>query len=185
MQLFDDEIRGKRVAVVGNSASILKERLGMNIDSYEVVIRINLGIPCTRLPDRPYIDPAAVGRRTTIWAAARYWPGVLPDFCKLILWMKLTKLGKQELNTLWDSKPHCPVELWPEDLERECKEFVGADPSTGIRLLWYMRNRLQPAEVATFGFDCWRSLTHWAGRRNTHNHDRDKEWNALRRLGFQ
>lgn len=174
MHRLQREVDGKRVALVGNSEAILREANGSAIDGHELVIRINLGVP-HRLR-----RPAAIGERTDIWATARYWERALPLDTRLAVWMKLTTLGAMELERFVNSNPHCPVILWPREFENQCREFVGADPSTGVRLLWWLRTQANPASVSLFGFDFWESKSHWSQRRNTPNH-----MPQLERLAFQ
>lgn len=170
-------VADKHVALVGNSQAILGSNQGDAIDDHDIVIRMNLGLPSTR------IDPFSVGYRTDVWATARHWPNVsVPASVICILWMKLTKLGAHELKQWNRDPPSQPIIQWPKDLEAECRKFVGADPSTGIRLLWWLKDRC--AKITPYGMDCWRDVSHWSGQRNTHNHDRDKEWDAMRRLGY-
>jgi hypothetical protein len=176
-------VADKSVAVVGNSEAILARADGTLIDGHDLVLRMNLGIPdCGAGKVR--IGRTAVGYRTDIWATARYWPNVLPPECAAIVWMKLTKLGKQELASLQGSNPHCPVWLWPHELEREVRAFVGADPGTGIRILYWLARYAYPKSVTLFGMDCWQHNTHWSGQKATCNHKPDLEMLALKRLGY-
>jgi hypothetical protein len=71
---------------------------------------------------------------------------------------------------------------WPHALEDACRKFVGADPGTGIRLLWWLKTHAKPSQVSVFGFDCWKTPSAWSGRFNTPNHKPDLEQAALDRL---
>lgn len=174
MQRLRELVDGKSVALVGNATSILKHDLGAKIDSHEVVIRMNLGLP-GRLP------PRSIGTRTSVWLAGRYWKGVEPkvDLC---VFMKLTKLGDVEWDQFVDSIPPFPLVRWERSLEDECRAFVGADPGTGIRALWWLKKRASPASVNVFGMDCWRTPSHWSGKMNTPNHKPALEREALEKL---
>ena len=57
--MIGNQIKGKRVAVVGNAESIIGSGQGEKIDSYDIVIRINLRFP----KEEEYKD---VGKRTDI-----------------------------------------------------------------------------------------------------------------------
>lgn len=177
-------VSNKRIAVVGNSEAILSTKSASAIDGHDLVVRMNIGLPGLHASVGKRVAREAVGYRTDIWATARYWPIPVPDECKGILWMKLTKLGKEELTSMVDSKPHCQVWLWPQELEDQCKQFVGADPGTGIRLLWWLKKWASPSEVTPFGFDCWATKSHWSGQRQTKNHVPEKERAAMTALGF-
>lgn len=177
-------VADKTVAIVGNSESILHRKDGALIDSYDLVLRMNLGLPGLNTSGTR-INRESVGWKTNIWATARYWPNVLPKECSAIIWMKLTKLGKFELRSLIDSQPHCPVYNWPVDLEKEVKDFVGADPGTGIRMIYWMSRYAYPKSIGVFGFDCWNTNSHWSNKGPTSNHNPNLEKIAMEKLGFK
>lgn len=181
MLLSEGLVRGCSVALVGNSAAILRGTAGHQIDHHDVVIRMNLGLPFRFMPR----VPEAIGSRTTIWATAKHWPGVRPPKdCKASVWMKLTDLGRQQFPLFLAEIPsELLVDIWPQDLEDECREYVGADPGTGIRMLWWLKTKAKPRSVSCFGMDCWETPTsHWSGKGHTKNHDPDLERAAMLRL---
>lgn len=51
-------LKGKTVAIVGNSEKILKEKHGQEIESHDIIIRFNKGFP--------HANPEALGKRTDI-----------------------------------------------------------------------------------------------------------------------
>ena len=54
------ENKGKTVAIVGNAAYLYGSRLGSEIDSHDMVVRLNFNaLLCTKLP-------ADIGRKTNI-----------------------------------------------------------------------------------------------------------------------
>lgn len=178
MQLLSELVANRSVALVGNSQKILREKPARAIDSADIVIRINRGLPGV-------IDPTAIGERTNIWCAARYWPDLkVPQDCAIVCWMKLTQTGKKELVPMTQraSESGCPLVVWPQELEDACREFVGADPGTGIRILWFLRKVAQPRAVCCYGMDCWEAPSHWSGRMNTPNHSPSLEREAMLRL---
>lgn len=181
-------VAGRSVALVGNSQAILRQKAGRQIDCHDVVIRINLGIPTAlrasvQDTDELKMIADAIGRRTSIWASAKYWPSVVvPSDLQSCCWMKLTAMGKEQLPSFLASMGKIPVDIWPQRFEDECREFVGADPGTGIRMLWWLKTKAQPRSVSCFGMDCWEEPTHWSGRRNTPNHKPDLERAAMLRL---
>lgn len=173
-------VEDQSIALVGNSDRILRERPARQIDSADVVIRINLGLP-------GLVDPNAIGHRTDLWATAKYWPKALVTCtAKNILWMKLTLLGEQHLRQLCSDRNLNGKKLWVwrEEDEAECRQFVGADPGTGIRLLWWLRNRAEPRSVSCYGMDCWAegTVSHWSRKANTRNHDPELERIAMMKL---
>lgn len=178
MRPLDEIIDGASVALVGNSELILREKPGKLIDRADCVIRINRGIP-------QVTDPKAVGERTDVWATAKFWSDLqVPSDCSAVLWMKLTPFGEKQLPFMQDrcSRAKCAIYRWPQEREDQCREFVGADPGTGIRLLWWLKHHATPRSVSCYGMDCWEVPSHWSGKRNTINHDPDRERAAMLRL---
>lgn len=171
-------VAGKSVSLVGNSARILREKPGNKIDAADVVIRMNRGLPMVT-------DASAVGSRTTVWATAKYWADLsIPDDCETVLWMKLTKLGEKQRPFM---EHQCnivstPLLVWSRDYEDSCRSFVGAEPGTGIRLLWWLRMVAHPRHVSCYGMDCWEDVSHWSGRKNTPNHSPTLERQAMLKL---
>lgn len=179
MQRLLECVEGRSVALVGNSEGILSSNAGNQIDSADLVIRMNRGLP-DAMPKRLC---GAIGMRTSVWATAKFWSDLVrPSDCGLIVWMKLTALGKLHLAKMLLSKPGCPVLLWTAEFEQECREFVGADPGTGIRLLWWLKVKASPRSVSCYGMDCWERPSHWSGLRNTPNHSPELEKQAMLRL---
>lgn len=166
-------VDGKSVALVGNSSSRAPVSQSAEVDKHEVVIRMNLGLPHK-------VD--TIGKRTTIWATAKYWPGACPDDAELVLFMKRTALGEQHYKQFCMSSLPCAMLRWTQNLEDECREFVGADPGTGIRLFWWLKLYALPLTVSLYGFDFWATPSNWSGRRNTPNHSPQLEYEAFQRL---
>jgi hypothetical protein len=170
-----DLVNGKTVALVGNATSVLAN--GDAIDSYDVVIRMNMGVPGV-LPQQ------VIGKRTTIWATAKRYDSIECD-CELLLFMKLTPLGdkhwQQLLNNALDNYRY-RLWRWPQTLENEATAFVGHSPSTGIRLLWWLKTKAKPKLVMPFHFDGWRTPTNYSGKMNTPSHSPEHEREAYKRL---
>ncbi len=175
MHLLADVVSGKSVALVGNAMSIATTPVADAIDGHDIVIRMNLGLP-------GIVPPSIIGKRTDVWATAKHWPGRCPKDAKLIVFMKLTALGNMHWHDMISSPLPCQAIRWPADLEKACHEFVGADPGTGIRLLWWLKKQAVPRSVSVYGFDCWATNSHWSGLRNTPNHKPDLERKAIERL---
>ena len=175
MQRLREAVHGCSVALVGNATSIFAHRDGELIDSHDVVIRMNAGYPG--------VDGRheATGYQTDIWATAKPFLGP-PTDAQLIVWMKLTPLGQKHLMQLRAQGHPQPIVEWPQELEDECRKFVGADPGTGIRMLWFLKKHANPANVSVFGMDCWKTPTHWSGRMQTPNHKPDLELAAMAKL---
>ena len=170
-----DLTAGKSVALVGNSIKLLDAGLGDEIDSHDVVIRMNRGLP------NAY---DSIGSKTTIWTVGRYWPDLEPPKdCELIMWMKLTQLG---VSDYYRAKQHwartTEIQWWSHADEQAATDFVGAPPGTGIRLLWWLKSFGTPRAVQTYGMDCWKAVSHWSGQLNAPAHDPDLERIAMEKL---
>lgn len=178
LQALADLVADKRVALVGNAESILACDRGYEIDThYDIVIRMNGGLP------RIVGNERAIGRRTDVWACAIPF-GPPPPETKFVVFMKLTEKGDRDWPVVLEAceRRECLAERWPESYEAMARSYVGADPGTGIRLLWWLRHHARPLSVAVFGMDCWRTRSHWSKRGNTPNHDPGLELLALQRL---
>lgn len=176
VQTLAELVAHQSIALVGNSEAILRQCPAEIIDRHDLVIRINRGLPRV-------IGEKAIGCRTSIWATAKYWPDLDPPAdCAAILWMKLTEMGKRHLAELRASRPKVPIVEWPQKFEDECREYVGADPGTGIRLLWWLRTYTSMRSVSVYGMDCWDVPSHWSGKKNTKNHYPELERQAMLRL---
>ena len=175
MQLLHDIVDGKSVALVGNAVSLASMGKADEIDAHAVVIRMNLGLP--------QIVGKLAGRRTTVWTTGKYWHVPQPPTdCKLMLFMKLTALGDRDWSQWSKTALPFPAVRWPLDLEQQCHDFVGADPGTGIRLLWWLKKVATPATVNIYGMDCWATPSNWSGRFESKNHKPDLERLAIERL---
>ena len=175
MQLLRELVDGKSVALVGNAVSLANANKGVEIDMHDVVIRMNLGIPS--------VIGTLSGNRTTIWTAGRYWPEArIPADCKAVLFMKLTASGDKDWSNMQRESSSHPLVRWPRDLEQQCRDFVGADPGTGIRLLWWLKKVATPATVNVYGMDCWQTPSNWSGRFETPNHKPELERIAMGKL---
>lgn len=176
MQRLREIVDGRRVALVGNASSIRGSCLGPVIDAHEVVIRMNICFPGG---GHHWVDD--IGEKTDVWATAKHF-GDPPHGSKLMVFMKLTTLGDRDWKHYLATHPNMPKVRWPHDLETDCRNFVGADPGTGIRLLWWLRRQAQPESISVYGMDCWETTSHWNGRMNTPNHSPEKERIAMARL---
>ena len=178
MNYLPDLVRDKTVAVVGNAKSLIEtsKSQAANIDAADVVIRMNAGIP-------PIVPAGKVGSKTTVWATAKHFGSRMNPDCQLMLFMKLTKLGDQHWGDfLNDTHRDYPMERWTQELEDEVKEFVGADPGTGIRIVYFLKHYCQPKKITLYGMDCWKTLSSWSNKPNTPNHVPLLEEQALLRL---
>lgn len=172
MKALEQLVAGKTVALVGNAKSLQREEKGWEIDSHDVVVRINLG--------PTILKPHRTGSRTDVWATAKYFPTY--SECQHMVFMKLTPLGNSHWGMFRTHYPDRSKERWTQELEDEVREFVGADPGTGIRLLYWLKRKSSAARVSIYGMDCWDTVSWPSGQMNTPNHVPDLERQAMARL---
>lgn len=171
-----DQIRsivsGKRVALVGNAMSLLKENRGGEIDEHDIVIRINKGLP-------EFVG-SSVGQKTDVWVTARHFKEVDPRRFRLTIFMKLTRLGDLEWSRLSSSDEgvQSPIVRWPLDLATECMAYCKCDPGCGLRMLWLLKKKLDPSHISVFGMDGWKTPSSWNPewhKFNNHNPARERQ----------
>lgn len=185
-------VAGKTVALVGNSSDALKRTLGDAIDSHDVVIRMNAGVPT----QGQYI---ALGSRTDILAIGTIqcldtstW--YLGDPFPQVWFWKATTLGDKQWVQI--AQEYTGYQRWriPKDWIREAWQAVGGRPSGGIGLVHALTQHMEPASISVFGFDFFGELgsreSWWHEQRpeavimQKHPHDGKKELAYFRDLGF-
>ena len=157
---FEDYIRGKRVALVGNAQSLFSTQCGSEIDDHEVIIRINT--PAIFFQD---LTPRhSHGTRITIWAFwdhYRYSTSDHRDKPQRLLdafydadrynILDLNMSNKKDQGFLWNQQEFF------KDIKQNMLRETG-NPSVGLCLL-YLLNECDPAIVNVYGFDFKRTPT--------------------------
>lgn len=133
-------LRGKSVAIVGNSVNILKQNYGAEIDGHDKIIRFNKG-----WPDR---NPAALGSRTNyLFLACTLSNAELQHFGKCPT-IKRSPLCQ---NT-------CVYSLEAQD-RRQLKQG-SSQPSTGFIAI-NLALAANAKKISLFGFDFFKSPTYY------------------------
>ncbi len=184
MALFE----GKTVALVGNDKAMMKAELGEQIDSHDVVVRMNRGVPNPGLEKR-------VGSKTDIVTAGKIHP--LDTFTlepAHIFWLKHTSLGAMHLADVdkWQPFKKAGVRLWHMPrvtFDSFQMELVSA-PSAGYIMARLLTQFANPKKISVFGITCWGKLeagsqfnTWWPHARIFHNPDAEAA--AFRAMGVQ
>ena len=134
----------KTVAVVGNAMSLFDTRYGANIDTHDVVVRINLGYRAMGRPSH--------GHRLDVLACSQYnflvRNSVIDDISpRAVLQTGEIKSGESLV------KGVCYVD---EKTRQHLKDLAGLDkkqkPSAGFCTLWWIR-QCGAREVHVYGFD--------------------------------
>lgn len=153
-------LRGKKVAIVGNSETILQNSFGKDIDSHDVVVRFNKGFPK---------DKEKLGAKTTV------------------LWLACT-LNKQELclyNAKYTvkrsnlSKNACSFSLSPN--ERQVLQQSIKQPSTGLIALNFALS-CGCKQIDLYGFDSFKNATYYNPKGYITQHYGAKEGEKIQEL---
>lgn len=146
---FLNYLNNKNIAVVGSGASVLNKEYGEEIDSHDVVIRINRGYPY--LPYRQY-----VGTRTDIWS---FGMGARED-----LRSKMNKLFSDRKYSMycWYESSWVPLYLrnsdnhitLPPHFSRRCRELCGGvNATTGLDTVHFLITGTEFKGISLYGFD--------------------------------
>jgi hypothetical protein len=144
MQRLMDYLDGKSVAIVGNAASLLDHAWGPSIDTHDVVVRMNRGVP---------VNLVAQGSKFDVWCFsimkthAETLKQAMPAFS---VWM--SPKCRDDYDGSIDVSFY-PLEFW-HDLHRR----LAARPSVGAMTVDLV-SRSSARAVSVFGFDFKRSGT--------------------------
>lgn len=146
------ELRGKRVALVGNARSLAERAEGAGIDAADLVIRINRA---------PMPGPASHGTRTD-WLALATSIGA-DDLARLrpsrLLWM-----SHKRKRLPWRVATTPGFYLHPCDNWVALRDRLGAPPTTGLMLIDLLAASEAQA-IRLHGFDFFASLSLTGSRR--------------------
>ena len=162
-------LHGKSVAIVGNAKSLFDYKYGKDIDSHDVVIRMNLGYRI--------INPESQGTKTTILTVAdtikmdlveQEKPNfeVLGFICSWLVKYKRPSIGNRRY-FIYPKKEH-------DNLESK----MGARrPTSGAQMIWL--TLLSGAkQIDIYGFDFFKTYNFYEERTHAvpHNFDTEEDW---------
>lgn len=138
--------QNKTVALVGNAQSLFDLKYGLEIDSHDVVVRLN---KAAMLYERFDVDKSH-GSRTDVWMFWRTaeYKKLFPSIDQKI---KKMHMGHQDRKTndilLVDT-------VYPNDLYDKLKLVAGNhnNPTTGLMALDYI-DHCEPSMISIYGFD--------------------------------
>jgi len=162
--------RERSVALVGNAQSLLSSTCGVEIDSHDVVVRMNHGFVQSTV--------AAQGARTDIVALAAAVPALrLARRARnaRLLWCspEVKELSYGHLALSRRRLAFAPRSVG----ERLSLQLGGARPSTGLLMVALLLDA-EPARLRLFGFDWKRTRTFYRDKLTLNGHD----WDGERRL---
>lgn len=182
---MDGVLNDKSVAVVGNSESLFKYNFGKEIDSHDVVIRINRSASLCFASKYRTVHRTH-GCKTTIWAFsfADTMKSVLSNNYKKaehLLQMNDKNKNKLRHPFVFDAINKSDICELKEKLNQlHDTPTVLCEPSTGLRVLDFV-SKFQPETVNVYGFDWKETPTFYDIKKHTryteekHNHNYELE----------
>ncbi len=185
------ELKGKSVALVGNSTTGLTRPLGAAIDAHGVVIRMNAGAPTEA-------HHWAIGERTDVLSVGtiRCLEASMAELSEdtPIWFYKATNLGDREWKVLEDSGKYTHIWRYPCDWIAEANKRLDGRASQGIGLIVDLVEHIEAESVSVFNVDFFGVLgaceSWWHGERpeaimSKHRpHSGVKEFALFEELGF-
>jgi hypothetical protein len=168
-QMMSTLLKDKTVAVLGNASSLFDKQYGDEIDSHDIVIRINRGIEICQHPQHAKTH----GQKVDIWCFNLY--RTLEDFDN-IMKIKIQQTYKKiQMNHSYDTikYDYCIS----EELHDQIRNIVAPkQTTTGFRTLHYV-SQFETKEISVYGFDWKKTPTYYVKHmsRADLNHDYIKE----------
>lgn len=169
---FKDYCSGKRVILIGNAKDIVTNSYGPQIDSYDIVIRMNHGHPLPKYAEN-------MGKKYNIWSH-----GFLSHKRQIMEYGKIKKRIDFHIETnefklctrIFDNKAFLiPKKWYKAEYERDHK---GKEMSTGLNTAFFFVNWVETmSEIAIVGFDFLKStnrILHSASARKFHDSNAER-----------
>lgn len=168
---FKNFFNNKSIAIVGNAQSLFDQSLGVEIDSHDIVIRMNSGI---------IKEPKSQGNKTTIWASSfplkeseineKFNP-------KYVFWIT-PKLSVKPIYSISLHKKMfmLPFFIW-ENLYQKLNQ---TRPTTGLSIIYFVLEHCKTKKVDLYGFDFFETKSFYLEKIRTDTpHDFLKEKNFV------
>tara|TARA_B110000977_G_scaffold64204_1_gene87343 strand:+ start:11309 stop:11845 length:537 start_codon:yes stop_codon:yes gene_type:complete len=158
---------GKTVAVVGNAASLLEKNYGKEIDTAEVVVRINRGgYKFTQFSNK-------MGMKLDVWC--------MQNIRQNKPWAQQPaskNAHKMQMDTIDVSPEFANMAdvVFSNDDRNSLDSNLTKKSSTGLRVLYYI-SKQNPKNVNVYGFD-WKQTYSWHEKRKciAHNFEEEKKY---------
>ena len=134
----------KSIAIIGNAQSLFEQELGNEIDSHDIVIRMNSGM---------IKEAKSQGNKTTIWA--RSFPlkekEVNEEFNpKYVFWIT----PKLSVKPIYSISLHKKMFILPfSSWEELYKKLNQPRPTTGLSIIYFILEYCNAKKVNLYGFD--------------------------------
>lgn len=156
---IQDFCKDKRIALVGNSSSILGKRLGKQIDEHDIIIRMNHAV---RFIDKYSLD---TGKKTDIYDCEVSVINHVLSLCKEAnakFNMRLIRWGDPNTTANENILVHSVKKMYLGDhaVHRKLKqEHFSEDfkPSTGAAVLNFLINHIEFKNINLYGFDFFKT----------------------------
>lgn len=154
---MQDWFKNKSVAIVGNSESLFTKNQGLEIDSHDIVCRINRGIII--------IDPSHQGNKTDIWAygVAAFVEDLFKSYKKIRTIHLSHKKRKSKIEGFklkqWERHPYTDFYIPIDQIQNLYNSFGYDRLSSGLLLLNYI-DSCSPKNINLYGFD-WKKTSTW------------------------
>lgn len=167
---LNDTFSNKTVAVVGNADSLFKLNYGSEIDSHDIVIRINKGALICFGDVKPE-TVTSHGKKTDVWVMAKQ------EIIRIL--PKHPKQAKLVIATCPESKPSSNYLVCTDNV-LSLQEKFGSPPSTGIRILDLLKD-LPCKSIDVYGFDWKKTDTFYERnrKREVHNYSAEQDYCLL------
>ncbi|ANG61222.1 hypothetical protein A8C75_01270 [Marinobacterium aestuarii] len=156
IELLKNFVAGKSVLIVGNSESIFGLGLGDKIDSFDVVVRMNLG----RVK-----KPFQQGTRTDVLftSVPKLSESDIVSWFdpKWVVWATSKRDRVPEFRNINDRLIYHPMSYWEELYETQAP----SRPSTGLIAINFFSNHCACASVSYIGFDFFETDTFYHKKR--------------------
>lgn len=165
--------KGKTVALVGNATSLFDSKFGTDIDSHDVVVRLN---KAAMLINR-FDAERSHGTRTDVWI---FWS--VGEYYKHF--DKLPTVKKMHAGHQFRNNPKIKLVdcVYPLEMYDILKPLAGTrrNPTTGFIAIDYIINS-NPSRLSVYGFDWKETPTHTdpdriAEKRCPHNYDVERDY---------
>lgn len=150
----------KKVAVVGNASSLLLHEFGAAIDTHDIVVRMNRGVPR---------DALSQGTRTDliVFSVFPLVSDIYQRFnAKAFMWMSPKR--RDEITPAMQIPPN--MTFYDVNRWQALSRVLGSRPSIGAMTLDFL-TAVDPVQVSIFGFDFKRSGTNYQSRQHIGPHD--------------
>ena len=164
-----------QIVIVGHGPSILRQKLGKKIDSYDQVVRMK------RTADLPKNRPDLYGRKTDIVVSSLTLGRVIMDAWKGVnqFWLFDDTRTERDGDKVLPKEVYCDrktCRVWRTQYRRLRKDYVKANsqkpvdglsddkghlhPSAGSHAIMYAMHKLNPTRIKLYGFDSLLSGKH-------------------------